>query len=99
MGHAHNHKDNDTTQMFGIAALAAGVGALTAILFTKQNGAETREALRTKMQEFKAKPKSIKQEIDEAADNAAKNAAAVTDQVIEKATNLSDKLKDKINKN
>ena len=83
MGHSHNH--NDTSQLFGIAALAAGVGALTALLFSKQSGAETREALRAKIRDIKAKPSSLKQDINEAADNAAETAEKIKDQFKDKA--------------
>lgn len=98
MGHSHSHKDSDTTQLFGIAALAAGVGALTALLFSKKNGAETRDALRTKIQELKTKPQSIKKDIDEAADNASDMASRAKDQAIDTADEVADKLKNKIDK-
>ena len=98
MNHSHHHSDKDTNQLFGIAALAAGVGAITAMLFAKQNGAETREALRTKFQEIKAKPQYIKKDIDDAANNAKDVALKAKDQIAEKAADRVDSIKDKIDK-
>lgn len=98
MGHSHKHKSSDPTQLFGVAALAAGIGALAAVLFTKQSGAETREALRAKIQEAKSKPQSMKQDINEAADNAVNAASKLKEQSVDKAKQASDALKDSLDK-
>lgn len=98
MNRSHHHSDKDTKQLFGIAALAASIGAVTAILFTKQNGAETREALRHKFQEFKAKPQNIKKDIDDAVDSAKDVALKAKDQVTDKTKSQLDAVKHKLDK-
>lgn len=66
----HSHSDSDKTQIFGIAALAAGVGAMTALLLAKKDGRETREAIRLKASRYKSKLKDPITDISEAAENA-----------------------------
>ena len=92
MRRSHSHNDTNTTQIAGVAALAAGVGALTALLFTSRNGNQTRQALRDKVKQFKTKAKDTKDDIADAGNDA--------HDVVEKAkrtasTKIDDTLNDK----
>lgn len=69
MSHSHTKSDNAGLLM-GIAALAAGVGAVTAILFTPQRGADIKNSLRQKMRRMNSKAKQTSEEVHEAIDNA-----------------------------
>ncbi len=93
---SHSHSDNDKAQIFGVAALAAGIGAVMAVLFTRQSGSETRQALRDKFQEAKAKPQTIKKDINDAADNAKDIALKAKDQAAATVKEVADKTADKI---
>ena len=95
---SHSHSDNDKTQLFGIAALAACIGAATAVLFARQSGSETRQTLRGKFRDAKSKPQAIKKEINEAADNAKDIALRAKDGASSKTTEVADMVADKIDK-
>lgn len=69
MSHSHSKSDNAGLFM-GVAALAAGVGAVTAILFTPQRGADIKNSLWQKMRSMKSKAKQTSDEVDEVIDNA-----------------------------
>lgn len=75
MRHSHSHSNVDKSQLIGVSALAAGVGALSALLFAKRNGAETRQAIRDKAKQFKTNVKTSGVDIDEAVVNAQDMAA------------------------
>lgn len=45
MKHRHTH-NNNPGQLFGVVAVAAGVGAVVALLFTPRTGQQLRRALR-----------------------------------------------------
>ena len=71
----HSHSNVDKSQLIGISALAAGVGALSALMFAKRNGAETRQAIRNKVEQLKTNVKTSGVDIDEAVVNAKDMAA------------------------
>lgn len=49
----HSHSDTDKKQLIGVATLAAAAAAVTALLFTKKNGAETRQAIKEQAEKIK----------------------------------------------
>jgi gas vesicle protein len=49
MGHRHSHSVIDhPTELFGVAAIAAIIGATTAILFAPKSGSQTRQGIRSR---------------------------------------------------
>ena len=73
MGH-HSHSDNDKPQLAGIAIIAAGVGALTALLLAPRAGKETRREIRDRLAATKADIKARLSEAGTAIGDEAKNA-------------------------
>ena len=69
MSHSHTKSDNAGLFM-GVAALAAGVGAVTAILFTPQRGADVKNTLRHKLRSLNNKAKQTTEDVNEAIGNA-----------------------------
>ncbi|MDL2342090.1 MAG: YtxH domain-containing protein [Patescibacteria group bacterium] len=87
----HSHSKTDKLHLIAVAAIAAQVGAISAMLFSSKNGTENRQAIRSKVQALKAKAKDPIVEINEAADNAK--------EVVEKAkTGAKKKVEDKLDK-
>jgi gas vesicle protein len=66
MGHRHSHSVIDhPTELFGVAAIAAIIGATTAILFAPKSGSQTRQGIRSRTVDLAKRMKNPKEVKDD----------------------------------
>lgn len=96
MAHSHSITENPT-QMIGLAALAAGIGALVALLFTPRTGQQVRNGVKRRVDhaahdvkhridEKRTRNQAISERLKEAVDNTKSDMSQT-------ASNLSDNAK------
>lgn len=83
---SHSHTKSDNTGLFvGVAALAAGIGAVSAILFTSQRGADVKKAIQGKLRSLNTKAKQTSEDVNGAIadieDIALKNKSTIKDKI------------------
>lgn len=85
MGHAHSIRENPG-QIAGIAALAAAIGAVTAMLFTPRTGSQTRAGIKRRaahgkdvmIDKMHTKKEEVSDNMEETKEDAKDKAADIT---------------------
>ena len=95
MRHIHSHSEADKAQVFGIAALAAGVGAIVALLFSAKSGPETRSAIRDRLSKVKNSAKDYRADVNDTIEDISQAAEQKKDEIIEKVEKNLNKSDDK----
>lgn len=86
---ARSHID-DKGMVIGIAALAAGVGAMVAMLFAPRSGKQTREDIRQRAMKMKESMKSRVPEVNDAHEDGSSLSEHV-DRILSKSSDSLDK--------
>ncbi len=82
----HFHSDDNNKNLFGVTALAAGIGAVTALLLSNRSGTQTRQIIRSKVQDLKDKMYSTKDDIADVTEDAKTVAKQAKAEVMDKSS-------------
>ena len=101
MGH-HYPPSDKSSNVFGVAVVAAAIGAVVGLLMAPKSGEETRAELRTKLDDMKQKSNeaatTARDKVTQKADAARDKVHQMTDKTREKVNDVADKADDAADK-
>lgn len=101
MGHNHPKTDSQST-MFGVALIAAAVGAVVGLLFAPKRGTETRDDIVGKYKNMQTKARdtasTAKSKVGEGVDAARTKVHDATDRAKKEIDNAADEAKDTLDR-